>query len=110
MSGEPTVTFDDGAAYEQLMRGWTTSVGTEFLDWLAAPNAADWLDVGCGTGLFTGLVAERCAPRSLTGIDPAEAQLEAANASVGSRAEFRTGDARALPLPEDAYDVSYPRW
>ena len=44
--------FNDGAAYEQFMGRWSRAVGVEFLDWLAPPDGARWLDVGCGTGTF----------------------------------------------------------
>jgi hypothetical protein len=34
-----------------------------------------WLDVGCGTGAFTGLITERCASAEVQGVDPSEGQL-----------------------------------
>lgn len=50
---EARPTFDDGAAYDEFMGRWSRAVGAVFLDWLAAPRKAAWLDVGCGTGAFT---------------------------------------------------------
>ena len=35
---------------------------------------ARWVDVGCGTGVFTELVRERCAPAAVVAVGPADAQ------------------------------------
>ena len=69
------IQFDDGAAYERYMGRWSQLAGDAFLDWLAAPTGGRWLDVGCGNGAFTEMIAGRCAPLSVEGIDPSEAQL-----------------------------------
>ena len=55
--------FDDAAAYETLMGRWSRLAGTIFLDWVAPPKNARWLDVGCGTGVCTHLVVETAWPR-----------------------------------------------
>jgi ubiquinone/menaquinone biosynthesis C-methylase UbiE len=49
-----SVYFDDAAAYEAFMGRWSRSAGDVFLEWMAPPKNARWLDVGCGTGVFTG--------------------------------------------------------
>ena len=69
------ITFDDGAAYERYMGKWSQLAGETFLDWLAPKPGLRWLDVGCGNGAFTEMLVERCAPVSVEGIDPSEAQL-----------------------------------
>jgi ubiquinone/menaquinone biosynthesis C-methylase UbiE len=104
---ETTIRFDDGAAYEQMMGIWSQLVGDIFLDWLAPPAGLRWIDVGCGTGAFTELLVERCAPAEVQGIDPSEGQLTFARARPGARlAEFRRGDAMALPFPADRFDAA----
>jgi SAM-dependent methyltransferase len=101
------IRFDDGAAYERYMGKWSQLAGETFLDWLAAKPGLRWLDVGCGNGAFTEMIAERCAPASVWGIDPAEAQLAYARARPALRgAEFRLGDAMALPLADDMFDAT----
>lgn len=98
--------FDDGAAYERFVGTWGRAAGSMFLDWLCPPEKADWLDVGCGTGLFTELIVKTCAPASVVGIDPAEAQIiHASQKPIAARASFRTGDAQALPFRDDVFDV-----
>ena len=69
------IRFDDGAAYERFMGKWSQLASETFLDWLAPEPGLRWLDVGCGNGAFTEMLVERCAPVSVQGIDPCEAQL-----------------------------------
>src|SRR4051794_27633553 len=94
------ILFTDGAAYERYMGRWSQLVADQFLDWLApAPNLR-WLDVGCGNGAFTQTVVDRCAPKSVDGVDPSEGQLAYARRRPASRlARFHRGDAMALPFP-----------
>src|ERR1035437_9678739 len=72
--------FTDGAAYERFMGPWTRAVGSVFLGWLAIPASQRWLDVGCGTGIFTELLLDTVAPTAVVAIDPAPAQIEQARA------------------------------
>jgi len=54
------------------------------------------LDVGCGTGTFALLVADRGF--EVTGVDPAKASLDVARAKPGAkRVRWIHGDATALP-------------
>jgi ubiquinone/menaquinone biosynthesis C-methylase UbiE len=104
---EQTIQFNDGAAYEQLMGIWSRSAGQVFLDWLAPPRGLRWIDVGCGNGAFTELLVQRCAPAEIQGIDPSEGQLAYARTRPGARgAEFRQGDAMALPFPDGKFDAA----
>jgi SAM-dependent methyltransferase len=89
------------------MGKWSQLTGETFLDWIAPGSGLRWLDVGCGNGAFTELLVERCAPASVRGIDPSEAQLAFARTRPASRlAQFQLGDAMALPFPDDAFDVA----
>ncbi|HEY7445942.1 MAG TPA: class I SAM-dependent methyltransferase [Vicinamibacterales bacterium] len=101
------IRFEDGAAYERMMGKWSQLAGVAFLDWLAPPTGACWLDVGCGNGAFTELIVEKYAPASLQGIDPSEAQLAYARTRLeSSGAHFRHGDAMALPFPDNTFDIA----
>lgn len=101
------IRFDDGAAYERYMGLWSQRVGEAFLDWLAPAAGLRWLDIGCGNGAFTELIVDRCAPGAVLGIDPSEAQLVFARTRPAARiAEFRHGDAMALPVADDAFDAA----
>lgn len=101
------IRFDDGAAYERYMGEWSRLAGETFLDWLAPQTGLRWLDVGCGNGAFTEMIVERCAPASVHGIDPSDGQLAFARTRPAARvAQFRQGDAMALPFPDDTFDVA----
>lgn len=101
------IRFDDGSAYERYMGVWSQLAGETFLDWLAPTPGLRWLDIGCGNGAFTEMIVERCAPSSVQGIDPSEEQLAFARTRPASRiAEFRRGDAMALPYPDDSFDAA----
>ena len=89
------------------MGAWSRLAGDTFLDWLDAPAGSRWLDVGCGNGAFTALVAERCAPASVDGVDPSEAQLAFARARPCSvPATYARGVATALPYDDARFDVA----
>jgi SAM-dependent methyltransferase len=104
---EHKIRFDDGAAYEQMMGIWSRLAGEIFLGWLAPPSGLRWIDIGCGNGAFTELLVGRCAPAEVQGIDPSEGQLAFARTRPASRvAEFRQGDAMALPFPADRFDAA----
>jgi SAM-dependent methyltransferase len=101
------IRFDDGATYERYMGKWSRLAGASFLDWLAPKSGLRWLDVGCGNGAFTEMLVERCAPASVQGIDPSAGQLAFARTRPASRvAQFRQGDAMALPFPADTFDAA----
>jgi ubiquinone/menaquinone biosynthesis C-methylase UbiE len=100
------VAFDDGAVYERFMGRWSRAVGAIFLDWLAPPPSARWLDVGCGTGAFTRLILDTCVPADVAGVDPASEQIDYARTLRGARqVDFRVADAQALPFPDRTFDV-----
>jgi len=72
---EEQINYTDGAAYERTVGKWSQLAGEIFIEWLAPSPNLSWIDVGCGSGAFTELLVQRCALRSITGVDPAEAQI-----------------------------------
>jgi len=101
------IRFDDGDAYEEFMGKWSLLAGDAFLDWLSPAPGLRWVDVGCGNGAFTERLIARCAPRDVRGIDPSEGQLSFARSRVArKRAQFRQGDAMALPYADASFDAA----
>ena len=106
MNPEP-IRFTDGAGYDRFMGVWSRRAGQDFLDWIAPNPGQRWLDVGCGNGAFTQLIAQQSKPLSLVGIDPSEAQLAYARQQpLLQGVEFVNADAMALPFPDGAFDLA----
>ena len=104
---QPPIRFEDGAAYERGMGVWSRLAGGTFLDWLAPPPAQCWIDIGCGSGAFSELLVQRCAPAEVQGVDPSEGQLSFARTRPAAQvAAFSTGDAMALPFGDDRFDAA----
>jgi ubiquinone/menaquinone biosynthesis C-methylase UbiE len=98
--------FDDSAAYERFVGNWGRAAGAIFLEWLTPPTGAHWLDVGCGTGLFTELILDLRTAAMVLAIDQTPAQIEYARRKpMARRANFQVGDAQALPFPDSSFDV-----
>lgn len=80
------------------------------LDALAPIDGRRILEVACGTGRFTVLLAEHGA--EIVGMDISEAMLEqgrakAHAAGVEGTLEFMQGDAGRLPFPDDHFDAVF---
>ena len=60
------------------------------------------LDIGCGTGVFLRLVADRGA--KTFGLDASDALIEIARERLPD-ADLRVGDMEALPYDDDGFDV-----
>lgn len=68
------------------------------------------LEIACGTGRFTAMLAERGA--DIVGIDISAAMLQqgrqkARNAGVSDHLEFMRSDAARLPFPDDHFDTVF---
>ena len=72
----------------------------------AHPDLA--LDLGCGPGFSTQLVADVCTPAHLIGVDAASEFLAVARAAVPG-ARFVTADVTVGPLPGAPADLVYAR-
>jgi ubiquinone/menaquinone biosynthesis C-methylase UbiE len=104
---EQQIKFNDGAAYERMMGAWSRIAGDVFLDWLQPAKNLTWADIGCGNGAFTQLIVERCAPKCVLAIDPSDGQIAYAKTRLAAMpVELTTGDAMALPYPDNSVDVA----
>jgi SAM-dependent methyltransferase len=100
------IRFDDGAAYERFMGRWSRAVGARFLEWLAPPADACWLEVGCGSGAFTRLLGEMCRPAAIVAVDPSEAQIRYARDTLaGDTITFHVAAAEMLPFQKTSHDI-----
>ncbi len=90
-------------------------VGEQAVELMAIPSGARVLDVGCGSGWATRLMAEKAMSGRVVGIDIADEMISIASATTttpaglphwGSRSassanvEFRVASAERLPFPD----------
>lgn len=96
-----------GDSYEPYVGRWSRLVAKEFIRWLAISQDRQWLDVGCGTGALSQTILEMANPKMLQGIDRSEGYVEFVRSRVNDpRAEFDVGNAQALPVEQNTYDVA----
>jgi len=100
--------WDSGSPYEPFMGRWSRKIGPLFLDALDAGDGLRWLDVGCGTGALSGLIARRNKPLELLGIDPSEAFVAfATRAAQGDPLlHFKVAGADKIPAPDHYFDIA----
>jgi ubiquinone/menaquinone biosynthesis C-methylase UbiE len=78
-----------------------------YLSEIQLPGEAVALDVGCGTGAVTRVLAELPEIREVIGLDPSPVFVEKAR-ELGkglAKLSFHTGDARALQFGDASFDV-----
>jgi demethylmenaquinone methyltransferase/2-methoxy-6-polyprenyl-1,4-benzoquinol methylase len=74
--------YDRGADFNAHWHAETAAVEAALVSWLAARRPANVLELACGTGLFTRLIAPRVA--RLTAIDASTEVIEINRARVGA--------------------------
>jgi ubiquinone/menaquinone biosynthesis C-methylase UbiE len=103
--------FDLAAAtYDEVGVPWFGPIAQALVDALAPRPGEVVLDVGCGKGAATFLLAERVAPRGrVIGLDASTGMLERARLRAAQRGvagiDWVLGDAAAPGLPSASVDV-----
>ena len=79
-----------------------------YLSEVAFPPNARALDVGCGTGALTRVLAEWANVNAVVGLDPSPILLDRARqrSMTYSGLAFEEGDARALPFDASSFDLT----
>ncbi len=95
-----------GDAYEAYVGRWSRQIAVDFLHGLRVPPRRRWADIGCGTGALSTAIVAHTDPVEVVGVDPSEGFIRDARARLTDpRASFRTGDAQALPLPDNHFEA-----
>ena len=98
--------WTDGNAYEAFVGRWSRLTAVEFLNWLALPPKAAWLDVGCGTGALTQAILDRFDPKNIDACDLSKAFVDVAiHAIHDPTVSFEIADACALSSASTSYDA-----
>lgn len=83
------------------------TVGTELLRRLPATfTPSSWLDLGCGTGYFSRVLAQRFPASRGIALDIAEGMLRHARPAGGAQG-FVAGDAESLPLAPARFELLF---
>lgn len=107
MSSSKAGLWGSGDAYEKYMGRWSRRIAPHFLDWLSVPAQANWIDIGCGTGVLSSTILAKCKPGSVVGIDPSAAFVETAQMEVSDlHFHCQQGNGEALPFPDGEFSVA----
>ena len=95
---------DDYAANSEVQLQWAM----DLMEKLEPRGDEHLLDIGCGDGKVTAMLAARLDRGHVTGIDSSESMIERARKSYGSmnNLEFLLQDARSLPF-EQQFDLVF---
>ena len=103
---------EQNAERQQLLATILNPPTREVLARLPKNSAAHVLDVGCGQGHTTRLLAEALAPAACVGLDFDAALVAYATAQRDNPAlvSFRQGDATQLPFADATFDIVFCRF
>jgi len=66
------------------------------------------LEVGCGSGITTKIIAKRFPRSEITAIDLDESQIaRAGKRQLGEKVHFKLGDATRLQFPDNSFDACF---
>ena len=87
------------------MGRWSRLLAPRFVAWLPVRPAANWLDVGCGTGALADAICGGAEPASVVACDPSEPFIEYARRSqAGPRVSFVVAGVGQLPTRPGGFD------
>jgi SAM-dependent methyltransferase len=102
MTSSPSF-FTSADAYERFMGRYSRALAPEFARAAGVASGERVLDVGCGTGALTVVLADLVGVDHLAAVDPSEPFVEQCRANVPG-ADVRLGPAEALPFEDGTFD------
>jgi SAM-dependent methyltransferase len=95
--------FQKADAYENFMGRYSRPLGPEFARASGVERGERVLDVGCGTGALTSVLADIAGADSVAAVDPSEPFVSQCRDNVPG-ADVRVGPAEALPFGDGEFD------
>jgi SAM-dependent methyltransferase len=95
----------EGTTYENFMGRWSRLVAPRFVSWLSVRPAANWLDVGCGTGALAEAICAGASPASVVACDPSRPFIEyARQRRAAPHVSYVVAGAGQLPARPGGFD------
>ena len=105
--GVSTYKADKPTIYEQSMGRWSKRLAPLLMQFAAIKQAKSILDVGCGTGSLSFVLAEAFPGASITAMDYSQVFVDHARSmSENGNLHFEQGDAAALRYPDAQFDAT----
>lgn len=92
-------------AYDRFMGRFSRPLSVGFADWLPLRQGSSALDVGCGPGALTEVLAARLGAASVTGVDPSEPFVQAIRERL-PEITIVQASAEDLPFEEGSFDLA----
>jgi SAM-dependent methyltransferase len=102
-SSSETAFFQSVDAYERFMGRYSAPLALEFAHAAGVARGQHVLDVGCGTGALTVVLAGLVGADLVAAVDPSEPFVEECRKRVPG-ADVRVGPAEALPFEDGRFD------
>jgi SAM-dependent methyltransferase len=100
------MSFDvDVDSYRRFMGVYSERLAPEFAAFAGVAPGLKVVDVGCGPGALTHVLADQLGAASVAAVDPSPKFVAAVSASYPG-ADVRTGAAESLPFSDGAFDVA----
>lgn len=94
-----------GETYDRFMGRYSQPLARQLADWLEVAPGQRAVDVGCGPGALTGVLAERLGADHVAAVDPSAPFVEACRSRFPG-VDVRQGGAESLPFDDDSADVA----
>jgi SAM-dependent methyltransferase len=100
------MSFDIPAdAYLRFMGRYSRPLAQQYVDLLGVGAGERVLDVGCGPGVLTEPLVERCGADQVAAVDPSPSFVDAMRVRFPGL-DVRRGAAEDLPYPDDSFDAA----
>lgn len=100
------MSFDVPAdAYLRFMGRYSRPLAEQYVDLVGVGAGDRVLDVGCGPGVLTEPLVERCGADEVAAVDPSPSFVDAMRVRFPGL-DVRRGAAEELPFPDDSFDAA----